>query len=177
MREVNLFSLEKRELKKEIKLVPSANQRIAIKELKNRIRAFTLYQVYYFPFTWLEDSSLTLQGNRIANPPIQPISLLIFSPALTLCLLTLYYKRPLMGQASMHCASTECNPDTSSKVPFKASAIPERSMHCYFQPDCLPFRETLKWHFPRQIYRGGVHTPTNRIFPNIESWQYPCRSP
>lgn len=46
-----MFSLEKRELKKEIKLVPSANQRIAIKELKNRIRAFTLYQVYYFPFT------------------------------------------------------------------------------------------------------------------------------
>lgn len=116
-------------------------------------------------------------GQQDCKSPIQPISLHIFSPALTLCLLTLYYKCPLMGQAAMHCASTECNPDTSSKVPFKASAIPERSMHWYFQPDCLPFRETLKWHFPRQIYRGGVHIPTNKIFPNIESWQYPCRSP
>lgn len=46
-----MFSLEKRELKKEIKLVPSANQWIGIIELKNQIRAFTLYQLYYFPFT------------------------------------------------------------------------------------------------------------------------------
>lgn len=46
-----MFSLEKRKLKEGIKLVPSANQWIAIKELKNQIRALTLYQVYSFPFT------------------------------------------------------------------------------------------------------------------------------
>lgn len=130
-----------------------------------------------FCFTWLEGSRLTAQGRIIANSPMQHhwIASQLLNHLYWLCLTTAQSCPASQGHDApcKHRMEPWHHFQRASRtvIPAEMDILVFVYIDSPISTVCLPFRENLKLHFQRQISKCIVHTLTDRIFPNAESWQ------